>query len=662
MNFSQHNVASNAQSHKAVLAESGFLQVQCLHDAKMLAKWNGLLDPIFQSGPGQKRPYIYSDTLYKTGILADIFNSNTVNLIEHLIPNARIYHCHAYETAGNQTKSHIHGDNGLNGWHRDGECLFAYESHTTHHLTLFINLTDISDQNGPFEFSWVAPGKSLKNGAPSLKVTGKKGSTFLFDRNFYHRATPNHSNVRRRVIKISFQDAYLPNENLNTSTIFQAAQKLNKIKTSHITETSTMVWLKKFFGCYDSDNCHIENNSDENEISVNEELLPAIMHRSPNSKIHLSHVGQLKNKWTNIKVKERRLLHLTPEKPKAKVLLIGSGNRIQNNFLPALQCVSDHFEISGIYSKTSSNAQAVAEKWGIRAVEDLESVDFNAIDVVMISISTHAVPSILKQLQPHGKNLHLLLDTPVMDGVHNALNLKLLRVFKNVQVAEDFMNFPQFSLIRSLISKQCAGDVRSVRLEHTGYRYHGIALAKSLLGFPRIKNYTRIRPKTGLHEHHISFNNQTSAIIVQPYQRLDGRVIVEGNKANIIYEPGYQFSDTDADSPHFFVTHGKDKHDGSDILQVWHKGNVDIHKLGYFSMLKGLVTDYDKSSFNLYKTEGLIHVMHAFKETNMNSHYTYLDCYRDNLSSTQSVGLISLLKYIIKGLKSASYPLLVSDR
>ena len=613
MSYFQHNVDSNAQSHKALLVKSGFLQVQCLHDIEMLAKWNSLLDPIFLSGPGQKRPYIYSDTLYNEGILADIFNSNTVNLIEHLIPNARIYHCHAYETAANQTKSHIHGDNGLNGWHRDGECLFAYESHTTHHLTLFINLTDISDQNGPFEFSWVAPGQSLKNGVPSLKVTGKKGSTFLFDRNFYHRATPNQSNVRRRVIKISFQDAYLPNENINTSTIFQAAQKLNELDTSQITDASNMVWLKQFFGCYQGNPCPIENVSDENVITVNEERLPAIMHRTPNSKIQLSSIGQLKNRWNKLKVKERRLLHLTPEKPKAKVLLIGSGNRIQNNFLPALQCVSDQFEVSGIYSKTLINAQSVAEKWGVRAVEDLKSVNFDEIDVVMISISTHAVPSILKQLQPHGKNLHLLLDTPVMDGLHNALNLKLLRVFKNVQVAEDFMNFPQFSLIRSLIAKQCAGDVRSVRLEHTGYRYHGIALAKSLLGFPKIKKYTRIRTKAGLNEHHILFNNQTSAVIVQPYQRLDGRVIVEGDKANIIYDPSYQFSDADADSPHFFVTHGKDKHDGSEMLQVWHKDKADIHKLGYFTMLQGLVTNYDKSSFNLYKTEGLINVMHALK-------------------------------------------------
>ena len=41
----------------------------------------------------------------------------------------------------------------------------------------------------------------------------------------------------------------------------------------------------------------------------------------------------------------------------------------------------------------------------------------------------------------------------------------------------------------------------------------------------------------------------------------------------------------------------------------------------------------------------------------MNSNYTYLDCYRDNLASTQLVGLKLPLKHIKKVFKYAGYPL-----
>ncbi len=33
-------------------------------------------------------------------------------------------------------------------------------------------------------------------------------------------------------------------------------------------------------------------------------------------------------------------------------LIIGSGNRIKTNYLPALSCVKEHFEITGVHSRT----------------------------------------------------------------------------------------------------------------------------------------------------------------------------------------------------------------------------------------------------------------------------------------------------------------------
>ena len=124
-----------------------------------------------------------------------------------LIPDAVLYHCHVYEIAANDTRPHIFGDV-LAGWHHDTDCALVPGQLT--HASIFVYLTDVGPDDGPFEFAPQYPTAWLRRGTPCIKVTGPAGFAFAWHRSFLHRASPNRGPTRRRLFKISIQaNAYV---------------------------------------------------------------------------------------------------------------------------------------------------------------------------------------------------------------------------------------------------------------------------------------------------------------------------------------------------------------------------------------------------------------------------------------------------------------------
>jgi hypothetical protein len=108
------------------LAGNGVCAISPLYSKEKIAEWNLLLDEHLKQQKGQRR-YASANSIYKMGMLEEIFNQNMRDLIKHLMPDAVLHHCHFYEIDGNQVKSHIQAENGRQGWHRDEECLPNFE-------------------------------------------------------------------------------------------------------------------------------------------------------------------------------------------------------------------------------------------------------------------------------------------------------------------------------------------------------------------------------------------------------------------------------------------------------------------------------------------------------------------------------------------------------
>lgn len=197
------------------LANNGVCAISPLYSKEQIGKWNLVLDDHIEQ-QNEERRYANAETIFKLGMLGEIFNQSMRDLIEHLMPDAVLHHCHIYEIEGNQAKSHIHAHNGRQGWHRDRECLHDFELGHPNFISIFVYLTDVDVENGPFEIADYPPssGPEIITNRPSFKMVGEAGYSFVFDRAFIHRACPNVSEYPRRVLKLSIQPPQFRNSRI----------------------------------------------------------------------------------------------------------------------------------------------------------------------------------------------------------------------------------------------------------------------------------------------------------------------------------------------------------------------------------------------------------------------------------------------------------------
>lgn len=224
---------------KTQLSQTGLVRLTPLLDAEQLQRWNQVLDPIFSSQTKARR-YATAEDLMQGGLLADLFQPSVRALIDTLIPDARVFHLHAYEIDAEKSRSHIQSDNSLDGWHRDYDCRPSGFNKKSEFVSLFIYLTDVAENGGAFEIC-PTPLKLIPlslHGQHPLKVTGKAGTSFLFNRVFVHRASPNQSPVKRRVLKLSIQPKDFENDRINLPQF---------VKVRAVLPTED-IWLRRFFG------------------------------------------------------------------------------------------------------------------------------------------------------------------------------------------------------------------------------------------------------------------------------------------------------------------------------------------------------------------------------------------------------------------------------
>jgi hypothetical protein len=185
--------------------QHGLLNFHDMYSKDTIDAWNTLLDPLFQERAAQKRSYVKADELLALGILEEVMSPKLMNIINMLDPSPVFFHCHCFEIAGNCSQNHI-GFDELDGWHRDYSDPNIRSIHGCRPCSVFIYLSDVPNtENGSFE---IIPGYEtgpLESNLNSCNITGNKGTTFLWNRDLYHRPNVNCSPIRRRILKLSVQ-------------------------------------------------------------------------------------------------------------------------------------------------------------------------------------------------------------------------------------------------------------------------------------------------------------------------------------------------------------------------------------------------------------------------------------------------------------------------
>jgi hypothetical protein len=220
------------------LTTRGIAQLPAVFDASAIAILNEQLDPLFSEASSEGRSYVGADELAERGLLAHVFAPGIRSVIEALFDDdqALVYHCHVYEIAAAQSRPHI-GERTLNGWHRDAETIELSSRDEVHYVSLFTYLNDVEPDGGAFELLPRPPIRAPAKGDPCVAVSGSAGFTFVWNRTYFHRASPNRSLVRRRVLKLSLQSIRLPHDRLDDPELTGARELV-----------SGDPWLRALFG------------------------------------------------------------------------------------------------------------------------------------------------------------------------------------------------------------------------------------------------------------------------------------------------------------------------------------------------------------------------------------------------------------------------------
>jgi hypothetical protein len=79
---------------------------------------------------------------------------------------------------------------------------------------VFVYLSDVGEEDGPFEFVPQTPEAGLRPDSLAVTMTGETGTSFAWHRSHYHRAAPNRGPTRRRLMKVSVQRHSFPSTQL----------------------------------------------------------------------------------------------------------------------------------------------------------------------------------------------------------------------------------------------------------------------------------------------------------------------------------------------------------------------------------------------------------------------------------------------------------------
>lgn len=219
------------------------------------------------------------------------------------------------------------------------------------------------------------------------------------------------------------------------------------------------------------------------------------------------------------------------------VLVIGSGKRVREAALPALRQIEDRFTVRAVLARTRKSIEIAGRTYDVAPLAELSASEIAATSLISCAVSKDAVPKVLAQLVAHDvSHVDLLIDTPVVRFKHFR-HIESLTRFRNVWVAEDTSELPWLDTVREAVHRGVLGRLTRVVFHRSAYAYHGIAMAKSVLGCERVTRGRRRRLSGGTAERELIFADGARATIVEPRDYAVGHVELIGERATACDHP-----------------------------------------------------------------------------------------------------------------------------
>ncbi|MCX2933624.1 hypothetical protein ORI20_25465 [Mycobacterium sp. CVI_P3] len=331
---------------------------------------------------------------------------------------------------------------------------------------------------------------------------------------------------------------------------------------------------------------------------------------------------------------------MTQPSSRLRALVVGSGYRVRNAFLPALSLLDSRIEVVGIHSRTLANARKAGERWGVEAIEDPRVLRPGDIDLALVSVTVTNNLTVLKSLAHLAPGAALVIDTPGVGRLDDLARMAQFRRWAQIRVGEDFMNMPQYRLVGNAIRAGALGEVSRVALSEMGYRYHALALVRSWLDLLPPSS-ARSRRVPGGVDIDYRFRGGKIGEVHEPYRQGEGSFVVTGSKAVLAGHPmGHPIPDTRGAK----LVRIEDDN-GLTGFEIDGLGTPMKIGLPYHATLGAMGLE-DDSEFNLLRIDGLSQVIASLWKTGgqersdpgsgsdpVNTRYRLEDAVADNLVS-----------------------------
>lgn len=172
----------------------------------------------------------------------------------------------------------------------------------------------------------------------------------------------------------------------------------------------------------------------------------------------------------------------TGERRRARVGIVGAGDRVRRIYLPALAALANECQIVGVVSRSNTSAEQLASATESSAFATIPALLAEGKpDFLISAVATGAVDEMLSQLA--GLRVPVLLETPFAWNLRHGRKM-LKRIHDREQVvgvAEQTPFLPLEQFKRKLIDLGVFGRIVAAENCFAVYDYHGIAAIRSYL-------------------------------------------------------------------------------------------------------------------------------------------------------------------------------------
>lgn len=215
--------------------------------------------------------------------------------------------------------------------------------------------------------------------------------------------------------------------------------------------------------------------------------------------------------------------------PKKNAALIGSGKRVLETALPCFLAGQEHWNVAGLYSRTPKAVALGQQRFDVEALESLDQARLSKLDLVYLCVAKKAVPAVLARLKRLDRSrTDLLIETPVLLFKHLG-HLNLLQGWRNVWVSEDCVTLPWIEPVDRAIAGGAIGELQHVVFVQSAYAYHGVALAKRLLG-ARVLRGSRQKLAGEFAQRQLKLSGGRGATFIEPRDYGVGRTVWIGSR------------------------------------------------------------------------------------------------------------------------------------